>query len=256
MNFFMARSFDHGGYYETRIVLTVAAIAFAGWMWHARSDRRFVVAFVSGALFQGIMEFLLAQAGLRGAGYVPTLFGQALPMPWVFVLQGVVEGGPLTLMAFWFAELAGAPGRQRRWNAYLVAMAMIVGLSIIVSVAAAGEPYTSVRLIFRWDWIWFLLTAGAIVLVGALRGIAGLRRLMLFGAGVVVYLVATYEPMHVAGVRLIVEKAGGETHPADLWAQLWVMAYSHVIEVTGVKLHYFAIPLLLGLLDAPKEPRT
>jgi hypothetical protein len=55
--------------------------------------------------------------------------------------------------------------------------------------------------------------------------------------------------MHLAGVRLIVEKTAAGAQPAGLWPQIWVMAYSHLIEVTGSKLHYFAIPLLLGLLD-------
>ncbi|MFZ5671285.1 MAG: hypothetical protein ACOY4K_17485 [Pseudomonadota bacterium] len=249
MPYFMARTFDNGGYYETRLILAAGVMGLALWMWRRGGDRRYLIAFLFGGLFQGVMEFLIAQGGLRGAGYGLQLFGQAVPRPWAFLLQGVVEGGPLAVMAFWFADLLGDRAPARRWAPYLAALAGVVILSIVVVATGGGDTPTSMRPIFRWDWIWFSLVAGSIVLTAVFRRLAGLRRLALFAAGVVIYLVATYEPMHVAGVRLIVEKTAAGAHPAGLWPQIWVMAYSHLVEVTGSKLHYFAIPLLLGLLD-------
>jgi hypothetical protein len=70
--------------------------------------------------------------------------------------------------------------------------------------------------------------------------------------GILVFALLNYEPLHLMGARYI----GVESHlpgaapyaAAPLSAQLLVMLLSHLFEAAGGKLHYFIIPLALGLV--------
>lgn len=55
MNYFMLRSFDHAGYYETRLILMAAGLAVAVWFAARRRDFRYTVVFASGVFFQAVM---------------------------------------------------------------------------------------------------------------------------------------------------------------------------------------------------------
>src|SRR5271155_310376 len=130
MHFFMARTFDHGGYYETRAILALFTGVYAVYR-AARGDRRFLVMFLSGILFQGLMEGMIAASNLRGAHFSISVFGQVFSGFPAFFLHGLLEGGPLSLMSFWFADLVMRPHGRRETNAYVFALAGIVVLALI-----------------------------------------------------------------------------------------------------------------------------
>lgn len=245
--FFMARTFDYAGYYETRLIIGLAAIAYALWRWRG-GDRGFLIAFFSGVVFQGLMEWVLQNAGLRGH-YTLGLFGIDLSGISANLLQGVLEGGPLSLMGFWVYRLfAHGHPSKREISHYLFALVGIFALAVVVSLAARGQPLTSIRpMSWRGDLLWDVILIAAITLPLIFRGFAGLRALFLFFCGVLIYAIVTFAPMQISLVRYIAVNAAGQ--PAELIDQVRWMAYSLVVEVAAGKLHYFAAPLVLGLFD-------
>ncbi|MGH9848155.1 MAG: hypothetical protein ACREEM_56450, partial [Blastocatellia bacterium] len=65
-----------------------------------------------------------------------------------------------------------------------------------------------------------------------------------------VYAVLTFEPMHLLGARYIaVRDPAGQFVAAGLPWQVLLILYSHFYEVAGPKLHYLAVPYMLGLLN-------
>lgn len=254
MNYFMLRSFDHAGYYETRLILMAAGLAVAVWFAARRRDFRYTVVFASGVFFQAVMEYLLQRRGMRGANYNLSVFGVTLA-GWVGrIYQGCVEGGILSLMAFWFVALrtdeASAGERRRQWLAYGFLCALIVVLASIVGVLAAGRPISSPRPMFSPTSLMFI---AGYVLVSLLlcwwKG--GLRQLGYFYLGLLIYIVLTFETLHVFGARYIGERAADGSIIATVFpGQVAVMFISHLWEVAGGKLHYFAVPFALGWLKS------
>jgi hypothetical protein len=256
MTYYMVRSIDHAGYYETRLILAGVGIAIAGYAAFRRGDYRYAIMFASGVIFQALMELILQQLGFRGKGYQLSVFGYAVPLVWGPLIQGLTEGGIISLMSFWFADLlVGARADRGWWTAFLTVYVLIVGLAFVVGYLGRGEPISSPRPMtvpVIWAWAGGTIVF-ALVLVG-LRGTAGFRELGLFFLGVVIYLTLTYTPMQILGARYIaVEGANGSFVPAGLAAQAGWMAWSHTYEVAGGKLHYFAIPYVFGLLRPPQR---
>ena len=105
MDYFIVRSFDHAGYYETRLLLLFIGLAVVAYFALRKRDQRYLIVFASGVVFQGLLEWSLAALGLRGKGYSLSVFGMTLPTAVAILWQGLVEGGILSLMAFWFADL-------------------------------------------------------------------------------------------------------------------------------------------------------
>lgn len=254
MEYFMLRSFDHAGYYETRLILMTAGLAVGLYFGARRNDYRYLIIFASGVFFQTVLEYLLQRRGMRGANYSLSVFGTTLS-GWVArVYQGCVEGGILSLMAFWFAALKtdemSTQDRRRRWLAYAAMCALILALASVVGVLARGMPISSPRPMFLTTSI--LITAGYITVSLLLcwwKG--GLRQLGCFYIGLLVYIVLTFETLHVFGARYVgVRASDGGMATASFPAQVLVMFASHLWEVAGGKLHYFAIPFALGLLKS------
>lgn len=249
MNYFMLRSFDHAGYYETRLLLAVIGLAVALYFALRQRDSRLLVMFVSGVVFQAVLETLLQSRGLRGAGYSLSVFGVALPAAAGRIFQGVVEGGILSLMAGWFVLLRSERSRKySAWQAYLVVCALIVVLASLVGWLAAGKPISSPRPMFLLS---STLTIAAYIAVSVLlcwwKG--GLRYLGYCYLGLVIYVFLTFEPLHLFGARYIGERgADGQFTAVGFPMQYLVMFVSHLWEVAGGKVHYFAIPFVLGLI--------
>ena len=65
-NYYMVRSFDHAGYYETRLIMMLVAFGIAFYALRRNRDSRYLVVLISGVLFQGLMEYILQAMGLRG----------------------------------------------------------------------------------------------------------------------------------------------------------------------------------------------
>jgi hypothetical protein len=150
-------------------------------------------------------------------------------------------------MGFWYATLRADRSRGPvRWWPYLVVCVLIVALAIVVGSVAAGQPISSPRPMFARSSIIIITSMITIsLLIAGLKD--GLRYLAYFYTGLLVYVVLTFEPMHLMGVRYIgVRDANGQMVAATLPWQIGVMLLSHVYEVAGGKLHYFAVPFALG----------
>jgi hypothetical protein len=243
MNYFMTRSFDHAGYYETRLVLMVLCIAIALYFLRTRRDPRYLLMFFNGAFWQASMELTLKLFGLRGAGFSISVFGLDLPPAFTWVFQGLAEGGVLCMMSFWFLYYAGV-------------CALVVLLSCIVGVLALGEELSSQRPMFAPLSV--VLTAFVIMIsltIVALKGKSSFRYLSIYFVGCFLFFILKRQPVHLLGARYIAESAAdGGFAVASLGKQFWLMLYSH-INVTAGKIHYFVIPYALGLLNLPNPRR-
>jgi pimeloyl-ACP methyl ester carboxylesterase len=238
--YLMVRVIDHAGYYETRCLLAVLALAFVAFAWK-RGDMRFAIAFVFGALFQMALEWILQSSGLRGA-YSLTVFGIAASGPVATLFQGIVEGGPLSLMGYWFVRVAMNDTRSLGGrNAYIAGCVIVVVLAAIAASLAFGSQVSSARPIRFLDPL-LIGTIVISVVLASLRGWAGLCFV-----GLLIYSVATFEVLHLAGVRYIGVGIPTNFTTAPLPAQVLVMWASIVVEIAAAKLHYFAVPLALGL---------
>jgi hypothetical protein len=257
--YYMLRSFDHAGYYETRSVLMILAIVVAVVFLRKRGDNRYLIMLISGIFWQAAMEYYLQVNGLRGAGYSLSVFGMKLTGIAANVFQGFAEGGILSLMAFWFVDLRanGTSGNRRESrNAYLALCALVVVLACFVGAVAAGRPISSPRPMFSTvGMIRLSVTVFPALLLIAWK--RAWRELGLFYVGLLIYVLITFEPMQILGARYIGERApDGKFFAAPLAAQFFVMMASNLFEVVGGKIHYFAVPLALGLLPFRREPES
>lgn len=248
----MLRSFDHAGYYETRLLLMIVALAIAIAFAIRKRDYRYLVIFASGVVFQAWMEYSLQWRGMRGASYSLSIFGASLPSAVRPLFQGFAEGGVLSLMAFWFLDLkADRPPDLpdlARWRGYFVMSALIVALAAVVGWMSVGRPISSPRPMFSTTSL--INTSGYLLLSVLLcwwKG--GLRYLGYFFFGLMIYVVLTFGTLQLFGARYIgVIGVEGQMTAASPPLQIGVMFLSHLWEVAGGKVHYFAIPFALGLL--------
>jgi hypothetical protein len=246
--YYMVRSFDHAGYYETRLIMMLVAFGVACYALRRKRDPRYFVMLISGVFFQGLMEYILQATGLRGAGYHFSVFGISMSGVWANLFQGLAEGAIFSLMAFWFVDLKTGENPAISWKGFVAAYALIVALSAVVGVLAAGQPITSPRPMFGTATVWWLAgTAGPALLLGAWKH--GLRYVGYFFIGLFIYSFVTFEPLQILGARYIgVRTSTGGLEPAPFLAQAGIMLYSHIVEVSAQKMHYFAVPFALGLL--------
>jgi hypothetical protein len=251
--YYMTRTFDHAGYYETRMLLALLAVVIATWFLRAKNDRNYWIMLASGVFFQGAMEWGLGLAGLRGPDFSLTVFGLQLRSMAAHLVQGIAEGGILCMMSYWFLDIVRRPSGERSWRGYLAVCGLIVVLASVVGFFSQGQAISSPRpmaglspaaLVFNF----VLVTA----LVAAWFKRDGFYYLGLWYAGCFVYVVITFSTLHIWGARFISERAADGTFvAASLGEQFWYMLYSHLLEVAGGKIHYFAFPFALGLLLLP-----
>jgi hypothetical protein len=257
MNYYMTRSFDHAGYYETRLVLVLVCLAIALYFLRTRRDARYLLMFVNGAFWQASMELTLKLFGLRGAGFSVSIFGLEIPSALGWAFQGLAEGGVLCMMSFWFLDLyLGRSSRRAEWLYYWGVCVLVVLLSCIVGVLALGEDLSSQRPMFAPLSV--VLTAYVIMISLVIVGLKGgdsFRYLTIYFVGCFLFFILKRQPMHLLGARSIAESAAdGGIVVASMGKQFWLMLYSH-INVTAGKIHYFVIPYALGLLNLPKTGR-
>lgn len=247
MQFFMTRSFDHAWYYETRSLLMVVAIGVVCYYAIAKKDYRYLAMAVSGVVFQALMETLLQALGSRGADYSLSIFGFTFHPAVRVVFQGLTEGAILSVMGFWFADLCFFSRKQKpSWLPYLLVCWQIIYLAIFVGWATQHELITSPRPMFSWR---FYLLTGTIVATLAWVYFLGREAWYFLGSfylGLLVYIVLTFEPLDLLGARYIAVSKDGEAAPLH-WRVI-LMAYSHLFEVAGGKIHYVVVPFALGLL--------
>ncbi len=251
MDFFLVRSFDHAGYYETRAILMVIGLGIAIYYARRKGDQRYLIMFAIGVFLQVFLEIILQALGWRGRGYSLSVFGVVLPQAVAVIYQGLTEGGILSMMSFWFADLCFiSKGAKAKRRGYLAMCSLIVALACFVGYIAAGRPISSPRPMFTPLSLTLGIVTVASVLVPLLvKGGEGLRYVGWWYLGAVVYAALTFEPMHLLGARYIaVRDPAGQFVAAGMPWQALLILYSHIYEVSGTKIHYIAVPYLLGLL--------
>jgi hypothetical protein len=254
--YYMTRTFDHAGYYETRLLLAILAIAVATWFWRKENDRNYWIMLLSGVFFQGALEWLLGLAGMRGADYSLTVFGLELRSMAAHLVQGVAEGGILCMMSYWFLDIVRRPRDKRRWRGYLAACGLIVILASTVGYLARGHEISSPRPMFGLSTtvLIFNFVLLAALVITWFKGADAFYYLGLWFAGCFVYVVLTFSTLQIWGARFIAERAAdGSFVAASPSEQFWYMLYSHLFEVAGGKIHYFVIPFALGLMALPRS---
>lgn len=253
---FLTRSFDHAGYYETRAILSLIAVGVVLYYAFRRGEFNHLVIFLSGVFWQGLMEYRLISSGLRGPNYSLTVFGVNLPGSVSWIFQGLAEGGLLALMAYLFVDAYAwnRDDRERR-RLYLGLCLLIVAMASLVGFLAQGQPISSPRPMINpssaWNgvfWIWLSL-----VLVW-FKGGETYRHLGYWYCGLAIYVLLTFEPLHLLGARYVSFKnETGAFYPAPGWdGWSWIL-YSHFYEVCATKIHYFALPAVFGLLRFPSR---
>jgi hypothetical protein len=246
MDFWMIRTFDHAGYYETRLILMAISLAVACYFAYYKRDRRFLLMLASGAVLQTIIEYVLQFGGLRSGVHTISIFGARMS-PFVSpVIQGFTEGGALAMFAFWFADLRSAHARLKRWLPWIALGAVIVALAFAAGSVARNQQITSARPMFATPSVFAVTSVIFVSLFIAWRKNA-LSGLANYYAGILIFAILNYEPLHLMNARYIGLTQSGATAPMP--AQVVVMLLSHLYEAAGGKLHYFIIPLALGLVS-------
>src|SRR5579872_3582488 len=193
MDFRMVRNFDHGGYYETRLILTLIVLGVAIWRRVRERDSRYLVMFASGAFFQAAMEMILQLMQLRGPNFQLSLYGVTLTGFAANLLQGCVEGGLIAVMSFWYFDLRrGRPDPAKR-RAYFAMCGFILAMACVVGWLSQGHMPTSARPIFSWSGALLLAVMILIGLVPALLS-HGLRDMGTYYAGSLVYALINFGP--------------------------------------------------------------
>lgn len=247
MNYLMLRNFDQAGYYETRLILAVISLAVAAYFIYYKRDRRYLLIFGSGILLHLLMEYWLRLRGLRDGEPAISFFGLIVPAGLAALVQGVFEGGVVSLFAFWFADLRSAQARRKEWWPFYALCGLVVVLSFVVGIASRGHAITSARPIFDSPPIFVTTAIIFICLVIAWRK-DDISSLAGFFAGLLLFAVLNFEPMHVMGARYIGIPNGNPFITAPWPLQIVLMFLSHVFEASGSKLHYFMLPYAFGLI--------
>lgn len=247
MNYFVLRTFDQAAYYETRVLLMVISLAIAGYFSYYRRDRRFLLMFASGVLFQALAEYLLQSQGLRGSNYSFSVFGVRLPGVLGPLVQGLTEGGIISVFAFWFADLRAAKARTKEWWAFYALCALVAGLSLLVGFVARAQPLTSVRPMSAPSSI-FTVTAIIFISLFIAWRKDDLPALANFYGGLLLFALLNFEPLHALGARYIGTSVDNQIIAATKPIQIVVMLLSHIFEFAGGKLHYFMLPFVLRMV--------
>lgn len=249
MDFWMIRTFDQTGYYETRLILLAINLAIACYFIYYKRDQRFLVMFASGAILQTIIEYYLQFRGMRGMVHNIEVFGQPMA-PFIRpIIQGFTEGGSLAMFAFWFADLRSSQAGIKRWLPLIFVGIIIVALAFVAgSVAPHYNPRSSERPMFASSSIFAVTGVIFFSLYISWRKDA-LSSLANYYAGILLFAFLNYEPLHAMGARYIGVLSGSQYAPAAMPAQIVVMLLSHLFEAAGGKLHYFIIPFALGLVS-------
>src|SRR5262249_15829404 len=153
---------------------------------------------VFGAVLQAIIEYVLQIAGLRVGGATISLFGARMPIWLGPFIRGFTEGGSFAMFAFWVADLRSSHARFKRWAPLIALGVVIVILSIIAGRVARNQPISSARPMFASLPI-FAVTAGIFVSLFIAWRKNALSSLANYYAGLLVFAILNYEPLHLMG---------------------------------------------------------
>ena len=256
MDYLMLRTFDHSGYYETRLILMVISITVAIYMLYNRKDRRYLLIYLSGILFTTIGEFLLQKNGLRGPGFGISLFGTTMPKAVAPVLMGLIDGGSWALISFWFADLRSSQSEQKKWIPFYIVSLLTLVLSTVAGQVSKNDPVSSSRPLFETLIISVITTIIFVSFIVAWRK-DGISQMANYYAGLLVFSMLSLLPLHLLGARYIGIENGLQLAHATTAYQVALSVLSLIFDSAGGRVHFFIIPFALGIvrLMTPEDYR-
>lgn len=254
MEYLMLRTFDHSGYYETRLILMAISATLAVYTLYSRKDRRYLIVFLSGVLLTTISELVLQRYGLRGPGYGISIFGVSMPKAAVPAIQGLIDGGSWALIPFWFADLRSSEADLKRWIPFWLVAALTLGLSVIAGQIAKNEPVSSTRPLFETGVISAITTIIFVSFIISWRR-DGISQMAGYYAGLLIFAALTLLPLHLSGSAYIGIRSGLQVSHAGTLYQAGLSTLSIIFESAGGRLHFFIIPFAFTLvrLRTPKD---
>jgi MFS family permease len=253
--FAMVRSFDEAGYFESRVILMILALAISLFFAFKKEDNNYIVIFISSTIFFGIVELILFSLGMRAEGWTVSVFGLIIPTYLIWLFQGLGEGAIYGVSGFLFLDMYLKRDDESefklRRNLFLITMGIVFICAIIIGILARNKPITSVRPMFGVVAIIYLSLVIIISLVLAkfLCGQGFFKYLGYYLLGSFIFIVVNLEPMHILGARYIgVEQADGKVIYAEPIYQVIIMLYSYIVEITVPRAHYLVVPVVLGLI--------
>ncbi len=254
MNYYVVRTIDHTMYHESRLFLMMLMMVIAIYFIWSRRDHRYIVIFLSGAIFQTVFELCNLYMGFRAPVYTITVLGAKLRDIHAAVFQGLTQGPVLAVLGLWFTDLVTSHRRRRETReAFVMVCAVVLGTSVVVGFNAQGMPVTSVRPLFGSYAVGMtLMFLGASAELAQLRD-SGRRLLGWFFVGLVLYSLLHQMPLYLTGARFFI--GDNAAQPNGAW-QAGLLLWTHLIDASAGKLHYFAIPMCLGLADREDAGET
>jgi len=251
----MVRSFDEAGYYETRIILMILALAISLFFAFKKEDNNYIVIFISSTIFFGIVELVLSSLGARAETWRIVVFSIEIPTYISWLFQGLGEGAIYGVTGLLFLDMylkrdIESEFKLRR-NLFLFTMIIVFTCSIVVGILGRDKPITSVRLIFTLVSIIYVSVVIIIsfVLVKFLCAKGFMKYLGYYLIGSFIFIVVNLEPMHFLGTRYIgIIQPNGNVIHADLIYQVFIMLYSYLIDITIPRAHYLVVPVVFGLI--------
>lgn len=255
MDFWMLRTFDQSGYYETRLILMAFSLAVAGYFAYYKRDQRFITMFVCGAVLQMVTEYLLQLGGMRGAEYSISVFGMKLPGLIQPIYKGLTEGGSLGIFAFWFADLRSSRAKVKSALPFIGLCLVVFALAIVSGSISGHGQVTSARQMFSPLSIFAVMAIifASLWLAWRKDALAGLSN---FYGGLLLFAILNYGVLQMMGSRYIGERVGEQFVAAPASVRGALMVLSMVFETAGGKLHFFMIPFALGLIALKEKEET
>ncbi len=250
----MVRSFDEAGYFETRVLLMIIALAISLFFAFKKEDNNYIVIFISSTIFFGIVELILSSLGMRAESWTVTVFGVVIPTYLTWLFQGLGEGAIYGVSGFLFLDMYLKRDDEKefnlRRNLFIITMIIVFICSIIVGILGSTKPITSVRPMFGVVAILYLSLVIIIsfVLAKFVAGEGFLKHLRNYLLGSFIFIVVNLEPMHILGTRYIGVLSNGNVTYADPVYQVFIMLLSYLIEIVFPRAHYLVVPVVLGLI--------
>ena len=256
----MVRTFDHSGYFETRFILMLLALTLALYFYFKKENKNYLVIFISATIFFGIVELVLQLLGMREEGFSISIFGFEIPFYITWLFQGLTEGGIHGVMGYLFLDifLKKEQNEEYRKSLVLWIIFIIIALifALIIGVLAKDQPITSVRPMFGMINTIYLtsMIILALILTKYVKINHIFRYLGIYLLGTFIYVLVNLETLHFFNVRYIgIEQTVDTVTMAPLLYQIMFISYSHLIEVTLSRAHYFIIPVILGLINLKRK---
>jgi len=251
MNYFAVRTFDHTGFHESRLLLLSLVLLVSLYFLLTRRDYRYLALFFSGAFFQAIIEMAYTYMGFRAPTFSLTVFGAKLADYEAAIFQGATQGPVFSIFGLWFVDLCvNEPRRRQTKEAFLLICLAVLITSGAVAMMAKGRAVTSVRPLFGAHAVGLTMICMAVAAELGLLKENGRRLTFIFYCGLVLFSILHFAPMYLMGTRFFM---GENAAPPPMAPHIVVGLWAHLVDFAAGKVHFFAVPLALGLAEMKRR---